>query len=450
MVRYAAAASWLLLSANRIGVWAVDVLPAVDVDGNNDLEPAEQPAASIGSDGDGDSSIGNSIVSTEPIAPDADTTSSTVWSWPDAIVKATAKEPLSDWKEYLFQDPFGANDDSVESTSAMFPRPVSDPDQLNWNDGGGGGGVRGKGWPSITCPYGGAMQVEDYGHRQCIGVGQGLCKDGWRFGISHYGDTTYLMLWREDNPAYPVVRWFPGATTLCIGEQYPNVAYLRVTYEDCLYYLIGPGAGSADNLARLKIVDDTQKFKPDDVIVKFRDGPGDQNTLLQIFASGFSRTSPDAMWYPMPCETASPSSSPSSSPSGRPSSSPSASPTSSPTANPSASPSSSPSDAPSSAPSTLAVSIVPVPYFIKLIVFSRLPIRANQLYFCLFSYDRTVRCHLRSFHMSLRRPGNALRSMIFLPVALKYLAWELMTMRKLILEKSLPFTPSRYRGTASS
>ena len=329
MVRFSPAASWLLVSSLTLlsgPVWALKASKEEEGSTSTTTTPNELGEDSIGA-----------------------------WSWPDAIAKSVGHEPLNEWKEYRFKDPFGGENNGKDGVRG----PKVNADQVNWYNGGGGASsLRGKWWPSITCPYGGAMQVEDYGHRQCIGVGQGLCKDGWRFGISHYGDTTYLMLWREDNPAYPVVRWFPGATTLCIGEQYPNVAYLRVTYEDCLYYLIGPGAGSTDNLARLKIVDDTQKYKPDDVIVKFRDGPGDQNTLLQIFASGFSRTSPDAMWYPMPCETAIPSSSPSSSPSGGPSSSPSASPSGSPTANPSASPSSSPSNAPSSAPSTLAVSII--------------------------------------------------------------------------------------------
>ena len=152
----------------------------------------------------------------------------------------------------------------------------------------------------------------------------------------------------------PVYKWFPGATSLCIGEQYPNVAYLRVVYEDCLYYLIGPGAGSADNLVRLKIVADNQRYKPDDVIVKFRDGPGDQNALWQIFANGYSQTSPDALWYPIPCDTESPSSSPSATPtiSMKPSASPSDMPSSSPSASPSTAPSSSPSASPSAAPSS--------------------------------------------------------------------------------------------------
>ena len=299
MDRYAAAAcSWLLAASLALpsshSVWALEAAVAAGAGVNEQEEVAG---------GFGDSK-----------------SDSSVWFLPEAIAKATGREPIADWKEYLFEGPF-SEEEGVGSTAAIFPRALKkknknkkkngryDSYQVDWYN--GGGGVREKWWPSITCPYGGAMQVEYYGQEQCIGVGQGLCKDGWNFGISNYDDTTYVMLWREDNPAHPVIRWFPGATSLCIGEQYPNVAYLRVTYDDCLYYLIGPGAGSTGSLARLKIAANTRKYKPDDVIVKFRDGPGDKNTLLQIFANGFSRTSSDAMWYPLPCETASPSSSPS-------------------------------------------------------------------------------------------------------------------------------------------
>ena len=194
-----------------------------------------------------------------------------------AIAKSVGHEPLTEWKEYRFKDPFGEN-----NGKGGVRGPKANADQVNWFSGGSASSLRGKWFPSVTCPYGGAMQVEYYGREQCIGVGQGICKDGWQFGINHYGDNTYLMLWREDDPAFPVFRTFPGATQLCIGEQYPNVAYLRVTYDDCLYYLIGPGAGDANNLARLKIVPDTQKYRPNDVIVKFRDGPGDSNTLCPL------------------------------------------------------------------------------------------------------------------------------------------------------------------------
>ena len=257
MDRYAAAAcSWLLAASLALpsshGVWAVEAAVAAGAAGVNEQEEV--------AGGFGDSK-----------------SDSSVWFLPEAIAKATGREPIADWKEYLFEGPF-SEEEGVGSTAAIRALKKNknknknkkkngryDSYQVDWYN--GGGDVRGKWWPSITCPYGGAMQVGYYGQEQCIGVGQGLCKDGWNFGISNYDDTTYVMLWREDNPAHPVIRWFPGATSLCIGEQYPNVAYLRVTYDDCLYYLIGPGAGSANSLACLKIVDDTERYKPDDVIV---------------------------------------------------------------------------------------------------------------------------------------------------------------------------------------
>ena len=291
MVRYAVPASWLLAA----GLLAISV-------GHRGVRAAADPVGASA----------KKQTSSVDVADNSQVDSS-VWSLPEAIAKATGREPIAQWKEYLLKDPFGEKDD-VGPTAAIFPTQTVSPDSLNWHDDSGAGGIRGKWWPSITCPYGGAMQVNYYGQEQCIGVGQGICKDGWQFGIRHHVDKTYLMLWREDQPAYPVYRWFPGAKQLCIGEQYPNVAYLRVVYDDCLYYLIGPGAGSESNLARLKIVADTQNYRPSDVIVKFRDGPGDQNALWQIFANGFSQTSPDALWYPIPCDTESPSSSPSATP----------------------------------------------------------------------------------------------------------------------------------------
>ena len=265
MVRFSPAAPWLLVSSLTLlaaPVWA--------------LGASEEQ--------------GSTSTTTTPNESGEDSVST--WSWPDAIAKSVGHEPLTEWKEYRFKDPFGEN-----NGKGGVRGPKANADQVNWFSGGSASSLRGKWFPSVTCPYGGAMQVEYYGREQCIGVGQGICKDGWQFGINHYGDNTYLMLWREDDPAFPVFRTFPGATQLCIGEQYPNVAYLRVTYDDCLYYLIGPGAGDANNLARLKIVPDTQKYRPNDVIVKFRDGPGDSNTLWQIFANGASMMNRYALWY---------------------------------------------------------------------------------------------------------------------------------------------------------
>lgn len=283
MARYSSAMSWLFvaglaLSNAAVAVSAVETIEAQDMSSVSMIEP-------------------NAVQPNE----------ASVWSWPDAITKTIGREPVTDWKEYLFKDPFGEGKDAIESSNLPMGglrKPKNNKgDQINWN---GGNGVRGWWTPSIiTCPFGGSMDVDYYGQEKCIGVGQGICKDGWQFGIRQHGDNTYLMLWREDNPMNPVFKSFPGATQLCIGELYPNVAYLSITYEDCcddcLYFLIGKGAGDRDHLARLKIVPDTQKYKQDDAIVKFRDGPGDDNTLWQIFANGMSKRSYDTIWYPLPC-----------------------------------------------------------------------------------------------------------------------------------------------------
>ena len=319
MARYSSAMSWLFvagLTLSNAAVWAVETIEAKDV----------------------------SSVSIEPNAVKPNDAAN-VWSWPDAITKTIGREPVTEWKEYLFKDPFGEGKDAIESSNLPLGlrQPKNKGDQINWKN----NGVRGSWMSSITCPYGGSMDVDYYGKEKCIGVGQGICKDGWQFGIRQHIDNTYLMLWREDDPMNPVYKWFPGATQLCIGELYPNIAYLRITYEDNLYILIGRGAGDPNHLARLKIVPDSQHYKDDDVIVKFRDGPGDDNTLWQIFANGMSKTSPDALWYPIPLGSESPSSSPSASPTGMPSASPSASPTGMPSASPSTSPSSAPSPTPS-------------------------------------------------------------------------------------------------------
>ena len=97
-----------------------------------------------------------------------------------------------------------------------------------------------KKWTKLaSCPYGDAMGVKDFGQERCVGVGEGICTDQWLLGIVSHGDTTHLALHNanEDNEVY---KWFPGATQLCIGSQYPDATYLRVDYEDGPYYLIGP------------------------------------------------------------------------------------------------------------------------------------------------------------------------------------------------------------------
>ena len=254
------------------------------------------------------------------------------WSWSKALALATDQDEgdISGW------EPMNVDQHAIMTRA---PRALDKP---SW-----GGSIRGVSWgeyskwrynsvPYITCPYGGSMQVDNYSEEVCFGIGQGICKEGWRFGIDTFDDTTYLMLWRAENPAQPVYKWFPGATHLCIGEKYPNTPYLYVKFQRCVYYLVGPGAGNPNKLARLKIVPDSDKSSRYDTIVKFRDGAGSEDAIWQIFASGAFKTSRDAWWLKK-CFTHAPSSSPSVSPS--PSAIPSASPTSNPTTLPSPNPS---------------------------------------------------------------------------------------------------------------
>ena len=226
--------------------------------------------------------------------------------------------------------------------------------------------------PKVQCPYGGALQVPRVDGEVCIRPGQGICADGWTFFIDKYHDgNNYLMLWNDDD-RYPVVKWFPGAEELCIGERYRNIAYLYVEYGDGTCYLVGPNAGNPYKLPRLKIVPGSSDYNRRDPIVKFRDGAGDDDTLLSILANGNAETADDAKWMcvsnsaapsisPMPSSTPSvsptdvPSASPSVAPTGVPSASPSDAPTGVPSASPSASPTISmmPSDLPSVSPSTI-------------------------------------------------------------------------------------------------
>ena len=112
------------------------------------------------------------------------------------------------------------------------------------------------------------------------------------------------MLWHEEDPAHPVYRKFPGATQLCIGEKYPDIAYVHVTYGRCHDYLVAPGG---DKPTRLKIVPDTEKYSPHDPIVKWRKGAGVDDVMFQIFANGAYKTSKETWWHKK-CFTKAPSS----------------------------------------------------------------------------------------------------------------------------------------------
>ena len=213
-----------------------------------------------------------------------------VWSFPEAIASITGQEPTVDWEKYLSNDPFGEE-------SGIGPVTLNDPvGDFNWRS-------------SIRCMSEDNMEVSQYGQELCITVGEGICTaDGWQFGIRYHDDNMYVMLWRKDDQESPAYKWFPGAKQLCIGDQrvfssnkldkndeyeVPSVEYLRVVYDRCRYFLIGPGSVKAGKFAKLKISADEDKKKP--VEVKF-------SKLWNVFENGNSETSPDAIWYPVPCE----------------------------------------------------------------------------------------------------------------------------------------------------
>ena len=215
-----------------------------------------------------------------------------VWSLPKAIANVTGQGPIVGWEKYLSNDPFGEE-------NGIGPFALDDPaGELKWRS-------------SIRCMNEDKMEVGRYGQELCIGVGEGICTaDGWQFGIRYHDDNMYVMLWRKDDQESPAYKWFPGATQLCIGDQrlfgnnevdkndeyeIPSVEYLRVAYDDCLYYLIGPGSVKLDRFAKLKISADEDKKKP--VEVKFG------HKLWNIDETGHSMTSLDAIWYPIPCES---------------------------------------------------------------------------------------------------------------------------------------------------
>ena len=206
----------------------------------------------------------------------------------------------------------------------------------------------------VSC-QGGALQVPAVDAESCLRPGQGLCADGWTFFIGTYFGYSYLMLWNDDDSA-PVFWLFAGATKLCIGERYPNIAYLYVDFDDGTYTscYLASNSGNPNKLPRLKIVPDADKAKKDDVVVKFRDGAGD-DALFTIAANGRYETGAGASWdctekTASPTVSPRPSGSPSESPTKNPTASPTKSPTGVPSPNPTKSPTASPTPAPTKAP----------------------------------------------------------------------------------------------------
>ena len=100
MVRHVAPASWLLaagllaITVGQHGVWATSTPDSLETD-------PKEPESNVE-------------------FADNKKVDSSIWSLPEAIAKATGQKAITEWKEYLFKDPFGEEDD-VGSTAAIFP-----------------------------------------------------------------------------------------------------------------------------------------------------------------------------------------------------------------------------------------------------------------------------------------------------------------------------------------
>jgi len=178
-----------------------------------------------------------------------------------------------------------------------------------------------KGWFAIDTDGDAALEVKRKNSEQCITIGEGIGKDGWKFGIAPGPVTnsttsamdTYLQLFEEWWPYMPVWKYFQGIQKLCVGEKSrENIAYLYIITDAGCYYLVGkPDSGRRDHLPILKIRDQDWRrqrklrerkeraatatggegrelWSADDyndhydkttgmyVVVRFRDGPGIQ------------------------------------------------------------------------------------------------------------------------------------------------------------------------------
>jgi len=179
-------------------------------------------------------------------------------------------------------------------------------------------------YPGEICDHSGFLQVDHIGVEKCITRGRGLCKDGWEFGIYRKGTSYFVQLRKESDRNNPVYIKYEGATELCIGERPGNVAYMSIKFDHGTQYLIGKDVGSRNKLPRLKIRPQEGKCRGDnkdarrmlgkcdnEVIVKYRDGAGDDDCLWEVFFDGETNTCSGSGWVfiPWPPQpTASPSS----------------------------------------------------------------------------------------------------------------------------------------------
>lgn len=169
-------------------------------------------------------------------------------------------------------------------------------------------------YPGEICDHSGFLQVDHVGVEKCIPRGQGLCKDGWEFGIYRKGGSYFVQLRKESDRNNPVYKRYEGAKELCIGERPGNVAYMSIKFDHGTQYLFGKDVGSSKHrLPRLKIRPQEGKCRGDnkdgrrmlgkcenEVIVKYRDGAGDDDCLWEVFFDGRTNTCSGSGWGFMP------------------------------------------------------------------------------------------------------------------------------------------------------
>lgn len=169
-------------------------------------------------------------------------------------------------------------------------------------------------YPGEICDHSGFLQVDHVGVEKCIRRGQGLCKDGWEFGIYRKGGSYFVQLRKESDRNNPVYKRYEGAKELCIGERPGNVAYMSIKFDHGTQYLFGKDVGSSKHrLPRLKIRPQEGKCRGDnkdgrrmlgkcdnEVIVKYRDGAGDDDCLWEVFFDGRTNTCSGSGWGFMP------------------------------------------------------------------------------------------------------------------------------------------------------